>query len=356
MELSNLIAINTSNKTQELLFLSLEDVVACGGADVTGAAIDIQEAFSSFSEGNVIQPSKTTLKVTGRGHEQGTGLVNFLPAYVNNGHREIYSCKALGAMPANVDQGLPRATGLITLFDPVTKFPLVVMDAQSISATRTGAVSLLAARKLVDPSVEQVGLVGAGINMRTQLLGLAAALPKLKQVRVYSRHQSKFHFAEEMAKRTQLDIIPVSSAQDAVRGMRMIVTCLPNVGQPVVFDEWVEREGVTIFNIGCYECEDKILARMNRVVADIWEQGKHRGIQSHAIAVRNGVISESKIEDFAPIVTGQVAGRESASENIFFCPTGLGFEDAVVADRVYRNALAKGLGTKLTQWTSPKWI
>ena len=340
----------------EILFLSLEDVIQCGGADIAAAAEDIQRAFELYVQGKVIQPAKTTLKVSGRGHEQGTGLVNFLPAYVNDGAQEIYSCKALGAMPSNVEQGLPRASGLITLFDPVTKSPMVVMDAQSISATRTGAVSALAARRLANPEVEEIGLIGAGVNMRTQLLGLALALPHLKRARVYSRGESKHHFAREMASRVGIEIVPVNSAQEAVTGAKIVVTCLPNVGQPVVLDNWIGNEGITIFNIGCYECEDKILARMDRVVADIWEQGRHRGIQSHAIAVRNGVIPDSKVEDLAPILTRKVPGRRYASENIFFCPTGLGIEDAVVAARVYRNALQVGAGIRVPQWSSPKWI
>ncbi len=345
-----------SSARKDLLFLSLEDVIDCGGADVLAAAEDIYRVFRRYAEGQVIQPAKTTLKVASRGHEHGTGLVNFLPAYVNDGDQEIYSCKALGAMPSNVEKGLPRATGLITLFDSVTKMPVAVLDAQSISATRTGAVSLLAARKLANAETEEIGLIGAGVNMRTQLLGISAALPRLKRVRVYARGQSKVQFAREMGERTGLEIVPTDSAREAVTDVKLIVTCLPNVGEPIVMDDWIGREGVTIFNIGCYECEDKILARMDRVIADIWEQGRHRGIQSHAIAVKNGVIPDSKVEDLAPILNGQMAGRKHSTDNIFFCPTGLGIEDAIVAARVYKNALAKNRGTRVVQWNSSKWI
>lgn len=341
---------------KEILFLSMEQVVECGGGDVSLAAKDIQRAFELFADGEVIQPHKTTLKVTKKGAEQGTGLVNFLPAYVNLDGEEIYSVKALGAMPSNVQNGLPRATGLITLFDSATKSPICVMDAQVISATRTGAVSLLAAKKFVRPDVEEIGMVGAGVNMRTQLLGIKEAIPGLKRVKVHSRGESKYSFAVEMSERTGLEIIPVATAQEAVAGMDMIVTCLPNVSQPVVMADFVKANGVTVFNIGCYECEDILLKRMDRVVADMWEQGKHRGAQTHAIAVKHGVISESMIEDLAPILNEKMPGRLTKEENIFFCPTGLGFEDAVVAWRVYNQAIKLGLGTKLDLWKTTKWI
>lgn len=344
------------NINKEILFLSMEQVAECGGGNVRLAANDIQRAFELFVQGEVLQPHKTTLKVTGKGAEQGTGLVNFLPAYVNFDGQEIYSVKALGAMPSNVQIGLPRATGLITLFDSATKSPICIMDAQIISATRTGAVSLLAAQKFVRPDIEEAGLVGAGVNMRTQLLGIKEVLPNLKRVKVHSRGESKIRFAVEMSERTGLEIVPVNTPEEAVRNMDLIITCLPNVSQPVVMADFVKNQGVTVFNIGCYECEDVLLKRMDRVVADMWEQGKHRGVQSHAVAVKHGVISENMIEDLAPVLTNKAPGRLAKEENIFFCPTGLGFEDAVVAWRVYNKAISSGIGTKIELWKDTKWI
>lgn len=341
---------------KDILFLSMEEVVECGGANVTEAANDIQKAFELFDKGDVLQPHKTTLKVAAKGLESGSGLVNFLPAYVNLGSEEIYSVKALGAMPSNVENGLPRATGLITLFDAATKSPICIMDAQVISATRTGAVSLLAAQKFARPDIEEIGMVGAGVNMRTQLLGIKEAIPGLKRVKVNSRGESKIRFAIEMSERTGLEIIPVDTAKEAVSNMEMIVTCLPNVTQPVVMADYVKTQGVTVFNIGCYECEDVLLKRMDRVVADMWEQGKHRGAQTHAVAVKHGVINEDLIEDLSPILNNKRPGRLTRDENIFFCPTGLGFEDAVVAWRVYNRAKALNIGTNLNLWKSSKWI
>lgn len=344
------------NKDKQILFLSLEDVISAGGTDIESAARDVEKGFHLLLDGGVNNPMKTTLRAKSTVHEHSIGLVNFLPAYVNLGDDEVIACKLLGAMPSNVEIGLPRATGLIVLFDVKTKSPLVVMDAQAISATRTGGVSYLAAKKFARPDIEEIGLVGAGVNMRTQLLGVMKALPSLKRVHVHSRGKTKYIFAEEMSSRTGLTIIPTENAQDAVKGKDMYITCLPNVSIPVVRAGWIKQKGITIFNIGCYENEAAILGKMDRVVADMWKQGKHRGVQSHAIAVSQGVIPEEKIEDFAPIVTGKVPGRQSADDNIFFCPTGLGFEDAIVAWRVYNEAMKKGIGTLLTLWKSSKWI
>lgn len=344
------------NASKEILLLSHEDVLECGGADINSAIVEIDRAFKAFMDGDILQPDKTTLKFTKKGEENRMGLVNVLPAYVNLGDTEIYSCKALGAMPSNVEKGLPRATGTITLFDPETKSPLCIMDAQVISAIRTGAVSALAAKKLIPEDTESICLIGAGVNMRTQIMGIKASLPKLKRVYVHSRNESKNHFAEVMGEKLGLEITPIGSPEQSIREAKVIVTCLPNGVPPVVKKAWVQTKGITIFNIGGHETEYTLLDQMDRVIADIWQQAKKRGTQPHALAVKHGVIAEEKVEEIAHIITGFTKGRTTVEENIFFSPTGLGFEDAVVAHRIYQNAKIRNLGTKFTLWKDSKWI
>lgn len=344
------------NMSKDILLLSHENVLSCGGMDINSAIVEIENAFKAFMAGDVLQPDKTTLKFTKKGEEGRMGLVNVLPAYVNYGDTEIYSCKALGAMPSNVEKGIPRATGTITLFDPETKTPICMMDAQVISAMRTGAVSALAARRLIPQETESICMIGAGVNMRTQLLGLHAALPNLRKVYVHSKKETKFQFAKVMSEKLGLDITPVEDPEMYVREASMIVTCLPNGVPPGVREEWVTKKGITIFNIGGHETEYSLLSKMDRVIADIWQQAKKRGTQPHALAVKNGIIPEEKVEEIAPILTGMTAGRRYSEENIFFSPTGLGFEDAVVAHRIYKNALQNGVGTRFKLWENSNWI
>ncbi len=352
-------AISTNYKAQSnqhaIRFLTLEDVITCGGNNVSTAAHDLQKGFVLFDQKQILQPAKTTLKR--QTESKSEGLVNILPALISDKNGvDLYGVKALGAMPPNVDKGLPRATGIITLFDPSTKSPVAIMDAQVISATRTGAVTLLAAKQLADRSTESIGLVGAGVNMRTQLLALNEALPHLKDVFVYSRGKSKNQFAEKMSAVTGLNIIPVDSAEEAVHNKKLIVTCLPNILEPVVKADWVRKRGVTCINIGCYESEARLLKQMDRIVADVWEQGKHRGVQTHAQAFKKGYINDDQVEDITPILTGRVAGRKSEHENIFFAPTGLGFEDVIVAWRIYNTAKKKNIGSDIALWNNSNWI
>ncbi len=341
---------------KNILFLSMEDVIAAGATDMGKAVDDVRRGFCMLYSGKVLNPMKTTLKAITNTHEHHVGLVNTLSAYVEFEDDQIFSFKLLGAMPPNTCIGLPRASGLIVLFDGKTKTPMVVMDAQVISAIRTGAASSLAAEAFLPDDIDSVLLVGAGVNMKTQLLGISKARPGIKNVKVYSRGRTKFDFADSMSAKLGLNIEPVSDCEAAAKNQRFIVTCLPNIENPVVKSKWLIREGLTFFNIGCYEAETHLLARMDRIVADMWIQGKHRGVQTHAKAVEHGAIPEELIEDFAPIVSGERPGRLNDRENIFFNPTGLGFEDAMVAARVYRTAVQEGIGKELELWNDSEWI
>ncbi|MGE5309513.1 MAG: hypothetical protein ACM3JF_00350, partial [Sphaerimonospora mesophila] len=188
------------NRSHKLRFLSRDDVLALGGMDISMVVDQVEAALLAWNRGDVLQPAKTTLKYLDQ-HERYGGLVNVLPAALRDERGEIYGVKQLGAMPSNVEHGLPRATGVITLFDGTTKTPVAVMDGQVISAMRTGAVSALAARVLCSTDTKHLGLVGAGVNMRTQLLGLLHTLSEAETVTVYSRGDSKHDFVATMSKR-----------------------------------------------------------------------------------------------------------------------------------------------------------
>ena len=342
-------------KPGAMLFLSREDILATGANQMDVVVPVVEEALRLLGTDDVIQPPKTTLKFAGT-HEKYGGLVNVLPAAMHRSGEHIYGLKALGAMPSNNEIGIPRATGLIVLFDGKTKAPYAVMDAQVISAMRTGAVSALAARLLCKPTTSQLGLIGAGVNMRTQLAGLLYSLPDVRNVKVYSRGNSKDVFVDEM--RTvypTVTIATTSSAEEAAKDADLIVTCVANSDSPVVKKEAIDRPGVTIFNIGCLENEPALLKNMDMIVSDHWEYSKHRGVQTHAVAYQQGIITDDAVCDLSDIMRGTRSPRTGQDEKIFFCPTGLGVEDIAVAEMIYERAVARQIGTELALWDGERW-
>lgn len=321
---------------------------------MAAAIDDVRNGFKELQAQRIVSPVKTVIRYQDASHEDESGAVLVLPAGIAD-QTPVMGAKLLGALPANVSLGAPRATGLYVLFDGTTKRPLAIMDAQVMSAMRTGAVSALAAEALVDPKTQSVGLIGAGVNMRTQLMGVQAALPALKQVKVYATGPSSRIFAQEMGQRLGIEIVAVASAEAAVAGQPFVITAVSRDHEPVIFGDWL-APGVTVFNIGGYELNTQAFASFDRVVVDDWRSSRHRGVQSHAIAWRQGELDEQKIEELAPILSGKIAGRTRSTEAIYFSPVGLGFEDLLLARRIYQTAVRRGLGQLLPLWDDTPWI
>ena len=102
--------------------------------------------------------------------------------------------KWIPSMPENPQKrGLPRACAIIILSDPHTGLPLAVMDCTVISAMRTGAAMGVAAKYLARKHSAVLGLVGAGVQNRTQLLAMSRVLPQLTEVRVFDLRPERAH-------------------------------------------------------------------------------------------------------------------------------------------------------------------
>ena len=72
--------------------------------------------------------------------------------------------KWVTSFPGNPDRGLPTVTGVICLSDAATGQPLMLLDARSVTALRTGAVAAVAAQALGAPEARSVGIVGCGLH------------------------------------------------------------------------------------------------------------------------------------------------------------------------------------------------
>src|SRR3954452_23334763 len=83
--------------------------------------------------------------------------------------------KWVTSFPGNPARGLPTVTGVICLSDAVSGEPLMLLDARSVTALRTGAVAAVAARAVARPGARTGGIVGCGLHGAWTARALAAA-------------------------------------------------------------------------------------------------------------------------------------------------------------------------------------
>src|SRR4029079_13851896 len=79
------------------------------------------------------------------------------------------------SFPGNPARGLPTVTGVICLSDAGCGEPLMLLDARSVTALRTGAVAAVASRALGRDDARTAGIVGCGLHGAWSARCLAAA-------------------------------------------------------------------------------------------------------------------------------------------------------------------------------------
>ena len=115
-----------------------------------GQAIELmEESFAALTLGTIQVPVRTNIT-------SAAGTMLYKPALMPA--LKTFAMKAVSIFPGNAERGLPVTTGLILVNDSETGLPLALMDAEYLTALRTGAASGLATRLLANPSTKVAGL------------------------------------------------------------------------------------------------------------------------------------------------------------------------------------------------------
>jgi ornithine cyclodeaminase/alanine dehydrogenase-like protein (mu-crystallin family) len=233
-----------------------------------------------------------------------------------------------------------RHMGLIFLFSLEELRLVGILQDRYISVMRVGATSALAARCLARPDACTVGLLGAGEQARTQLLGLAAVFT-LDEVRVFSpTPQRRETFAHAMESELGLPVSAVAEPRQAVLGAD-IVAAATNSPRPVFELDWLEP-GQHVGAIQSSEIPPAIYERAEVVAVNV-RAGFGRGAAGR-------YDSSANWEDYPAldqILTGRQLGRTDSRQISFFLNAGVGFQFAAVGARALAAARLSGLGVDL---------
>jgi alanine dehydrogenase len=304
----------------------------------------VEAAFRMKGLGHAQMPSKQYLFM-----KKYNGDLRTMPAYLEeNG---AVSVKVVNSHPENRQKhGLPTVMATIILVDPETGAPTAIMGGTHITALRTGAAGAVAAKYLANPKPKTVGMVGAGAQARTQLMGLMHVFGSIEEVRVWDiNEKASSKFAEEMKnEHSQAVIHPVETVRNAVQGADVIVTATPS-RKPLVNAEWVNT-GAHINCIGAdapgkQELDPAVLVK-SKIVVDDWSQSCHGGEIN--VPVAKGIIKKDDVwGDICEIVAGLKKGRTSPDEITVFTSTGLAIQDAAAAKLAYQKALKQKIGKQI---------
>jgi ornithine cyclodeaminase/alanine dehydrogenase-like protein (mu-crystallin family) len=234
-------------------------------------------------------------------------------------------------------------------------------DNVAVTGLRTAATSAVGTDLLARQDASSLGIFGAAGQAKNHLLALMQ-VRKLKEVRVYSRKpENRRSFAEAMGLVTNLNIVPVATPEEAVRGMDIILTAT-NASVPV-FDGRLLEPGqhvTTIVgsNVGLVkggftaakrrEIDDATLARADiHGIVSIQQAVQDEQADIYD-PVQRGVIRWEQLIEIGDILAGKHDGRSKAEQITFYKNNaGQGVADVALGALVLDQIKVNGGGRTL---------
>lgn len=366
------------------LYLNEEDMIKAGVKDMKGCVEAMEEMFKLMKAGNyrmggangnshgsmVIFPEKSPfpeMPVDGPDRR-----FMAMPAYLG-GKFDMAGMKWYGSNAENRKKGLPRSILMLTLNDKDTGAPLAYMSANILSAYRTGAVPGVGFKTFAREDAEVIGIVGPGVMSKTALAAAMAVRPSLKTCKVKGRGKESLEKFMATAREDypELDIYAVDSIEEAVRDADIIsVSTSSPTGDPALYpyiaEEWI-KPGAIIETTAALRFDDDFIIHRARTVADniklyeAWEEefrpNAYNTVPIPAVYVEDliaeGRMDADRIDDLGDILVGKVPVHRKEGEIVIYSVGGMPTEDVAWGTIVYRNALEKGIGTRLKLWDVP---
>jgi ornithine cyclodeaminase/alanine dehydrogenase len=319
----------------EVLYLSREDVCSLN-IEMKEVVEWVEEVFHNKGLGKYEMPPKPGI------HTMPDAFIHAMPAYLSDLHAA--GIKWVSGYPDNYKRNLPYISGLLILNDTETGVPIAVMDCIWITAVRTGAATAIAAKYLARTDAESVGILGCGVQGRTNLEALLVIFKNIAVVKAYDiLPQVQKKYVDDMKEKFNCNVVGVNSPQEAVVDSDIVVTAGPAMKnpKPVIEDSW--------FKAGAFACpldadsywrKDALLG-VDKFCVDDVPQIMHFKSEGYLKAI------PEIYADLGELVIGKKPGRENDQERIMSMNLGLALEDIGVAKKIYLLALERGIGKTL---------
>ena len=317
------------------LLLSEEDVKQILTMPMALAAVE--ESFRRLADGSALLHSRQRLHLPGKSYLHYMAAADATSGYMG---MKIYTSSGVGLR------------FLVPLFHVDSGELLALIEADYLGQIRTGAASGVATRLLARPDAARIGIIGTGLQSRTQLEALSL-VRTITGVHAFSRNpEQRERFAKEMTAQLGLPVVAVATALEAVRGADIVVTSTTST-DPVLDGSWL-APGMHVNAIGAnfpqkHELDGAAIRRCDIIVADSREQSKMESgdlIQMYGDDKRRW----SSVTELAEIVAGKTPGRSNPEQITLFKSNGIAIEDIVVAGRIYELARERGMGRQVPLW------
>lgn len=303
------------------------------------------EGFVAYSQGLVSVPPVQTLGqpplANFVGHHSAQACIK--SAYVNGG--EVFVTKVASG-------GDGQNSGMVLVFSQRTYRPrALLLDEGLLTELRTAAAGALVARLFAPADLEEIAVIGCGVQALWQLRLLASVTP-CRRVKVWARSRDKVEaLAVELAPQGwKLEAAP--DARTACERAGLVLTVTP-ARDALVQASWLQGRPVLVSAFGAdapgkQELDPKLVAGADLLVVDSLAQCCERGELQHALAA--GLVAREKaveLGEWLHRAGGPQAPSLAAGDRpqlIVFDSTGVAVQDVKVAELAMQTLSGGGGG------------
>ncbi len=293
----------------------------------------LEQAFAALAQNNALNRPRTRLVLA-------NGVLHMLSA----------AAPSLGVLGFKAYTTFREGVRcVVMLFSAQNGQLLAIIEADWLGCMRTGGASGVATKYLARPDAKIVGLIGAGNQAITQLMGVCA-VRQISGVYVYARrpHECAI-FCDEMTRLLNIDVKPVTTAQQAVEAADILVTATTSP-DPVLRGEWL-KPGCHINAIGSNwaqrrELDVSTLQLSSLIVTDSREQARIEA-GDLIIPANEGLFDWNEVYNLADVIVGYAPQRELPDDITLYKGIGIALEDIAAAEHVCRLAVSQNIGEEL---------
>ena len=299
----------------------------------------MEEALASLARGEVMLPLRPVIRVP-----DTSNAFAVMPAY--SSALPALGAKLISVFPGNHGSDLDSHQGVVALFDAERGNLAAIIDAISITAIRTAAVSAVATKLLARRGASRLAILGSGVQARTHVQAMLA-VREFESVCIWSRRTEHARLlAGEFETDDRAAFEVAATSDDAVRDADVI--CTVTAAREPVLHGAALQPGAHLNAVGASLPTTRELdtdaVRSARIFVDRRESALNEA-GDLLIPMKAGDLDASAIvAEIGELLIGSKPGRRSDTEITLFKSLGLAIEDLACAVYLRQEAERSGSG------------
>lgn len=226
----------------------------------------VESAYKDNVAGKIYAGNRIFMPIRG---EKATG--QWLVANATN--QPYFGSKFSSVFPDNIAKGLPSTISTISLYSAETGILAALIDANYLTAVKTGASAAVATNLMAKPDAHALGVIGTGGQALAQVQAIQE-VRHLTVLYVFDTDQERMNQFADKVRRIQnhaYDIVTATSADQLVKNVDIISTCTPS--RKPVFDGKLLQPGTHVNAIGSFtpemqEIDSTTVQRADKIITE----------------------------------------------------------------------------------------